>query len=206
LTHRLIYVADPMCSWCWGFAPELDKLRARFNLPIEVVVGGLRPGPAAQPLDAQLGGYLRTTWNRIAELTGQPFDPTPLSWEGWTYDTELPARAIVVVRSLSPDLAVSFFSTLQRAFYAEAIDITSPDAYADLIAPLDLAPEEFGARLSSDQSREAAWEDFRRARSMGVGGFPALFVDGPTGPVTVTLGYQAADAVAPLIERALEQG
>ena len=23
----LIYVADPMCSWCYGFAPSLTALR-----------------------------------------------------------------------------------------------------------------------------------------------------------------------------------
>ncbi|TXD88125.1 DsbA family protein, partial [Ralstonia pseudosolanacearum] len=26
---RLIYVADPMCSWCYGFGPQLADLRAR---------------------------------------------------------------------------------------------------------------------------------------------------------------------------------
>lgn len=205
MTTRLIYVADPMCSWCWGFAPELDKIRARFDLSVEVVVGGLRPGPAAQPLDSQLGSYLRATWNRIAELTGQPFDPTPLAWEGWIYDSELPARAVVVARSLQRDAAVSLFSVLQQAFYADATDITDPDEYPALIAPLGLDPEEFRARLTSDQSREAAWQDFRRARSMGVGGFPALFVDTSAGQTAVTLGYRPADAIAPLIERALDE-
>ena len=26
---KLIYIADPMCSWCYGFGPELAKLLAR---------------------------------------------------------------------------------------------------------------------------------------------------------------------------------
>jgi putative protein-disulfide isomerase len=25
---RLIYVMDPMCSWCWGFAPVMTALAA----------------------------------------------------------------------------------------------------------------------------------------------------------------------------------
>lgn len=25
--EEIIYVGDPMCSWCWGFAPEFQKLR-----------------------------------------------------------------------------------------------------------------------------------------------------------------------------------
>ena len=54
LVRKLIYVGDPMCSWCWGFAPEIESLADDY--PIEVVVGGLRPGPSAQPLDVAPGG------------------------------------------------------------------------------------------------------------------------------------------------------
>lgn len=25
---EVIYVGDPMCSWCYGIAPELDKLKS----------------------------------------------------------------------------------------------------------------------------------------------------------------------------------
>jgi len=69
---RLIYVGDPMCSWCWGFAPEIAALAEQF--PVEVVVGGLRPGPLAQPLEDGLAGFLAQHWFEIAEQTGQPFD------------------------------------------------------------------------------------------------------------------------------------
>ncbi|MFH7428999.1 DsbA family protein, partial [Pseudomonas syringae pv. tagetis] len=26
MSARLIYVMDPMCSWCWAFAPVADAL------------------------------------------------------------------------------------------------------------------------------------------------------------------------------------
>ena len=43
---HFIYFADPMCSWCYGFAPTVRALRRRYGevLPIRVVMGGLRPG------------------------------------------------------------------------------------------------------------------------------------------------------------------
>ncbi len=28
---HLVYVADPMCSWCWGFSPVIDAIRERFG-------------------------------------------------------------------------------------------------------------------------------------------------------------------------------
>ena len=43
---QLIYFADPMCSWCYGFSPVVRALRPRYAevLPIRLIMGGLRPG------------------------------------------------------------------------------------------------------------------------------------------------------------------
>ena len=45
---HLIYFADPMCSWCYGFSPVIDEIRRIYGnaLPVRVVMGGLRPGNA----------------------------------------------------------------------------------------------------------------------------------------------------------------
>ena len=66
-TDRIIYIGDPMCSWCWGIAPELDRLQAWTTLPFDVVVGGLRPGPSAERmrpsmLDGRPPVILEITW------------------------------------------------------------------------------------------------------------------------------------------------
>ena len=52
--HRLVYFADPMCSWCYGFAPVVSVLAERFEerMPLQVVMGGLRAGNAA-PMRAE---------------------------------------------------------------------------------------------------------------------------------------------------------
>jgi putative protein-disulfide isomerase len=55
---ELVYVGHPMCSWCWGFAPVLERLIDALRVPIAVIVGGLRPGPAAAPLDDRMGTSL----------------------------------------------------------------------------------------------------------------------------------------------------
>jgi putative protein-disulfide isomerase len=45
---RLVYFADPMCSWCYGFSPVITALAERFEdrLPLHMVMGGLRAGNA----------------------------------------------------------------------------------------------------------------------------------------------------------------
>ncbi|MGH8874433.1 MAG: DsbA family protein, partial [Acidimicrobiia bacterium] len=191
--RELIYVGDPMCSWCWGIAPELERFRARHELPLRVVVGGLRPGPAAEPLDERLGRFLSKEWRHIEEVTGQPFDHSTLERTGWLYDTEPAGRAVVTMRTLDEQAALSFFERVQRAFYAEAVDVTDLDAYPALLPGFGVDPAAFMDLLRSEESRRAAWRDFSLARSWGIGGFPTVLVrEGEQGFI-LTRGYATAD-------------
>jgi len=96
---HLIYFADPMCSWCWGFAPVIEAIRQRFGdaLPIRLMMGGLRPG-TTKPLDEAGKRTIREHWEHVHEATGQPFDFRFFEREGFIYDTEPASRAVVVVR------------------------------------------------------------------------------------------------------------
>jgi len=51
--HQFVYFADPMCSWCYGFAPVIAALAERFEgrLGLQLVMGGLRAGHAAPMRD-----------------------------------------------------------------------------------------------------------------------------------------------------------
>ena len=60
MSARLIYVMDPMCSWCWGFAPVAAALIAQAHeagVPTHLVVGGLRTGGSA--LDSRISSHSR---------------------------------------------------------------------------------------------------------------------------------------------------
>lgn len=200
MDRAFLYVGDPMCSWCWGFSPQLETLSARHELPVEVVVGGLRPGAQAEPLGHRLRSFLDHEWSRIAEVTGQPFDPSALDREDWVYDTEPAARAVVTMRSMDPDLAFPFFERLQRAFYAEAVDVTDLDAHPPLAEELGVDREEFTRLLRAEESRKMAWADFAAARRMGISGFPTLLLrDGRTAYL-LARGYRSADDISPLVE------
>ena len=69
----LVYFADPMCSWCYGFGPELDALmRERPGLRVDVVMGGLR----AYSTEAVTPEFRRSTaerWSHVARESGLPF-------------------------------------------------------------------------------------------------------------------------------------
>ncbi|MEL7304072.1 MAG: hypothetical protein AAGJ53_10305 [Pseudomonadota bacterium] len=43
---HFVYFGDPMCSWCYGFAPTMKAVADHFagRVPLRVVLGGLRAG------------------------------------------------------------------------------------------------------------------------------------------------------------------
>ncbi len=173
---ELIYVGDPMCSWCWGFAPVLDQLDARYTIPLRTVVGGLRPGPSAEPLDDDLRGFLAHHWEQVEEASGQRFDTGGLDRDGWVYNTELPCSAVVTMRNLNEKATLPFFARLQRAFYAERVDITDHAVYPAMLEGFDVDAERFLELLGSEEIKQETWADFEYARTMSATGFPTLVV------------------------------
>lgn len=202
---ELVYVGDPMCSWCWAFDPVLRKLDERYLFPVRTIVGGLRPGPGAEPLDDRMRSMLLHHWEEIAARTGQPFDHRQLDRAGWVYDTEVPARAVVTMRELAPHLTMSFFSRLQRAFYAEVVDVTNPEAVGELASEFAVDHATFMARFGDDESKRAAWRDFAEARRFGVSGFPTLLVRVDEQHAVVSRGYAAFEDLEPPLTAWLDE-
>lgn len=196
---ELIYVGDPMCSWCWGFAPELDEVQEAVPaLPLRIVLGGLRPGPAAEPMSEQLGQTLRHHWEQVASSTGQIFDTALLERLDWTYDTEPACRAVVTVREIDPARTFDVFKAIQSAFYTKGI---IPDAATipELVTPLGIDRDEFIPAFLSEHAVQATWADFRLARSWGINGFPSLLYRVGDRAEILTRGYMNRRDLVPLV-------
>lgn len=212
LDIEFLYVGDPMCSWCWGFAPVLERMQEVYDVPLRVIVGGLRPGPEAEPLDDGLSATLEQHWHHVEAASGQPFDYSFLERrDGWRYDTEVPAVAVVTMRELDESLTLDFHTYLQHAFYAQAIDITDAAIYPSLVADFDVDADKFVELMGSEEMKRRAWADFSKSRSMGVAGFPTLLIREGKDLGIVTRGYVPADQLLPslsdwLLDRYVESG
>ena len=71
---KLVYVGDPMCSWCWGFSPVIEAIRREYGvrLKIELLLGGLRAG-TKDPMPSTQREALLHHWLAVHRMTGQPF-------------------------------------------------------------------------------------------------------------------------------------
>lgn len=198
----LIYVGDPMCSWCYGFSVPLGQLLERFpELPVQLVLGGLR-AYNTQVMDAALKDKLRQSWAGVAQRSGRPFSPALFEREDFIYDTEPACRAVVTVRDHAPALALRMYHAIQQAFYAQGRDVTKAAVLGEVWDEVHGRTKEawghidFLRDFDSDAMRQQTRDDFLQAQRWGVRGFPTLIVVVDGQAQILTNGYAGADVLA----------
>lgn len=207
---KLIFVGDPMCSWCYGFGKEMSAIAQSLpNLEVQVVVGGMAAG-STQVLDDAGKQFRLTHWARVEQMSGAEFNREALmARENFVYDTEPVCRAVVTARTIAPGVDVlKVFRAFQRAFYVDGLDTTDGSVLAEVgakaIAEQGIATtaDAFFEAFTSDQVIDATQRDFELTRRLGVRGFPSLFVeiDGKIGQLSsgYTTAEQVTQALKPL--------
>jgi len=206
MTARLLYVMDPMCSWCWGFAPVAAALIAQARqagVETRLVVGGLRTGSSA--LDASTRRYILEHWQAVNEATGQPFQIDGAMPDGFVYDTEPACRALVTARSLDADKAWDLLALIQQAFYQRAEDVTLAPTLVALAEQAGFDRAAFAAAFTSAEQRSATAADFTWVQDLGIAGFPTLLAERNGQLALLTNGYQPLESLESLLGRWLER-
>lgn len=200
-THQLLYIADPMCSWCYGFGPELEGLmHALPEAKLDIIVGGLRAYNTEVLTDDKRNTILGH-WQHVAEASGLPFSEQGMRQVGFIYDTEPACRAVVAARALLDDgsgqVLLAVFHAIQRAFYAEGADITNEQILARVaVASLNqqlgdgsFDEASFIETLQAPTTRNEARGDFEQCQRWGIRGFPALLLLHDNALHSVAAGY-----------------
>ncbi|TBU87365.1 DsbA family protein [Phytopseudomonas dryadis] len=203
---RLLYVMDPMCSWCWGFAPVAEALAAQAaasGVPMYLVVGGLRRDRIA--IDSATRVRYLSYWQAVNAGTGQLFNFDDGLPEGMLYDTEAACRAVVTVRHLDPPSAWPMARRIQQAFYQEGADVTKASVLVLLAEEVGIPRIEFAEAFDSSEQQLATAADFSWVQDLGIAGFPTLLAERDGQLALLTNGYQPLDALSPLLGRWLER-
>ncbi|MDH3689515.1 MAG: DsbA family protein [Gammaproteobacteria bacterium] len=205
--NELVYVADPMCSWCWGFSPVVKSIVNHFadRAPVAVIAGGLAPD-TTEPMDERARSVVREHWDHVHEATGQPFDYGFFERHQFVYNTELPCRALISARMLQPDLALTFLNHLHAAFYRDNRDITNAATLCDLAVTCGLDPGQFAQALHGEETLQATQRDFGLSRAMGIIGFPSLIGNDGERLTVISIGYRPWESVERFIDMWLTTG
>lgn len=190
MSKHFLYVADPMCSWCWGFSPVIGKVAESFGAkaPVRVMVGGLRPG-TVHPMRGKDKDYIRDHWHHVRDATGQPFDFAFFDQDNFVYDTEPACRAVVTARKIDEARTLPFLAHLHNAFYVDNRNTAQESVLADIAGEFGFDRNEFFALLTSPDMREETQGDFWFAQSSGITGFPTLLAVEDKQAMLVTAGY-----------------
>jgi len=203
---ELIYVGDPLCSWCWGLAPSLRTIRLKHpdRFRYRLVVGGLRVGSSAPPLDDRMRSYLAGAWREVEKRSGQPFNHELLATAEFVYDTEPACRAVVAARNVAPDDVFDYNESLQDAFYRRGLDPTALATFLTVAREQRLDENAFQSTFESIEVERETRADFEDARAMGVHGFPTLLVRHNGSTRVIARGWlppeALADQLAPWLE------
>lgn len=196
---EIIFVGDPMCSWCYGFAPVLERLRNQYDASYSLLVGGLRSS-GDQPWDERFKKYLHTHWKEIGHKTGQPFDYSLFDREHFDYDTYKACKAVVAVRLIDETKVFAYFHALQQAFYVKGEDITSELEQLKIAQNLGLSEKGFINTLHSPECEKAMHNEFSKARMLGANVFPSLVVIDEAGHLNTIKGCRDFETLVRLLD------
>ncbi len=177
---RLHYVHDPMCSWCWGFRPAWQRVRAGLPDGVELIrrVGGLAPD-SEEPMPEEMRQGLQQTWRRIQ----QQIPGTGFNFDFWTRNTPrrstYPAcRAVIAARRLGGDDADERMTLgIQQAYYLQARNPSDRPVLADIAASIGLDRADFDALMDSAEIDDLLRRELAEVRALGIDSFPGLRIE-----------------------------
>ena len=214
MTH-LIYITDPMCSWCYGFSKELHALvNALPEVQLDIIVGGLRPYNQ-EPFDQALRETLLSHWQQVQQASGLPFVEAGLQHADFKYDTEPACRAVVAAMQLAPDLSaqarLAILSALQAGFYADGKNVTQKEVLAEITGAAlraqgkELSDAQVMTMWESQASQIETQEHFMQTQRWQISGFPTLVMAHQGQLVLLTNGYTKVEQLQQRIARILAE-
>ncbi|GAB4244312.1 MAG: DsbA family protein [Ekhidna sp.] len=204
---EIIYVGDPMCSWCWGISPSLIQLRDHYRtkeIGFKVMVGGLRPG-GGDPWNDEMKNFLKGHWEHVHEASGQPFGYALMEREDFNYDTEPSCRAVVAARPFVETREMEFFEAIQQKFYVDSEDPTNLDFYQSICTEFEIDFHAFTNRFESEEIRYETNNEFTLNRQWGVQGYPTILLLHKDQLFLVANGYASFDQMKNQIEKTMEE-
>ncbi|NHB59428.1 hypothetical protein G9F32_15625 [Acinetobacter sp. 194] len=209
----LVYIGDPMCSWCWGASKTIKQAREyaiQNGIGFSVITGGLRPG-GGDAWTEDFKNFLRREWRNIENITQQPFTEKLLEREHFNYDTEPPARAVHIARylwqgkDLNDEKLLSFFSAIQYKFYVDGEDPNEIEFYRSICEKFEIDFDLFAKNFSSSEMQKATYEEFQLNRSWGVRGFPSFAIRKGNNVEVIGSGSLTLDKLTKAIDETVKQ-
>ncbi len=178
------YLFDPLCGWCYGASPVIEKMGQMTEIRLELSPTGLFSGSGARTMDAAFADYAWSNDLRIQKLTGQLFTEEyrthVLGKPGSRFDSTISTLALTSVALTAPERELEALKVLQEARYVHGLDTSAVPVVQKLLCGLGLnaAADRLGAAdaelLAANAARIRKAQNLMQA--LGVQGVPAVVV------------------------------
>lgn len=202
---KLIYIHDPMCSWCWGFSSTLTHLIAGLPSHVEVVrlLGGLAVDTDA-PMPEYMQQMLASTWRRIEEtIPGIKFN-----FDFWKIcqprrSTYPACRAVIAARKQGQGFDEAMTQAIQHAYYQQARNPSDESTLIEVAAELGLDVEQFSCDLRDDKTQQLLLHEIDEVQRLGVDSFPSLLLQTDAGVSQIPIDYLDSESMLKFINEIL---
>ncbi len=178
---QITYLFDPLCGWCSGASPALEKLSQIDGVTLNLAPTGLFAGEASRPMDKQFAAYAWQNDQRIARLTGQPFTDAyrenVLGTVGGLFDSAPATLGLVAVGLTEPARELEALKALQRARYQDGRNNSDLTVVAEALKEVGFT--EAARRVQSPD--EALLAAYRNRISAARADMARFGVEGATG-------------------------
>ena len=177
MAAKVVFVTDPMCSWCWGMADEIERARrdAAREFEFDCLLGGINVD-STHAISDFARARLLDIWRRVNRVTGAAFGSV-LPAGDFVYNSVPACIAVEAIRELTQAPPFEFVRRLQRRFFMDGIDVANAHQLTREAAASGLDPARF-AQLCREPAIIARVRDgFAIAKSCGAAALPSVLLE-----------------------------
>jgi len=178
---QVVYVYDPLCGWCYGFSPVMDRLAEKYRMlaDFRVISGGMVLGNRVGPL-SDIAPYIRKAYKDVEKLSGVKFGEKYLEilfgQANWIMNSEPPSLIHALLISEFPDRQTEVSGMIQRGIYQQALAPSSEELAFWVGAQFGKSREWIQSNLHSTSTNELMNRQFDLSKQLGVTGYPAVLL------------------------------
>ena len=196
---KLLFVTDPMCSWCWGMAADIERVMHRLGnrVAFDLVLGGINTH-GTQPVGAYGRARILSLWESVAATTGQRFGMSLP--ETYVHNSTQSCVAVEAVRQATGEAPFRYLHDLQERFCLYGEDITDIELLRARAAAHGVTGQRFDDHFSAPDTLARVRFQFDVARSFGTQALPSVLVEQGGETRLLAGGYVSDDVLLEQLE------
>jgi len=193
----LLYIHDPMCSWCYGFKPTLNALtnQLKDKIDIKYLLGGLAPD-TNETMPDSMREQIKLNWNRIEKT----IPGTNFNYNFWNHctpkrSTYPSCRALIAAKKQHSNSETEMINAIQQAYYTQARNPSDYSVLYELAEETGLNKQQFKLDIHSTEVNNELQLQISRCRKIGADSLPSLYLLNNNAYHPVVLDYNNSDII-----------